>query len=214
MRLVVLGAPGAGKGTQARNLARYYNTPHVSTGDLLRNQAQENNVNGRAVKSLIDEGKLVSDEIVARLIVKQIADGSFILDGYPRTLYQAGVLSHFARDLDLPLDRVISIQVPDEVIIERMAGRVYCARCGATYNTHYHPPVIKDKCDVCGGTLIQREDDKTLTVQKRLTLYHEMTEPIINFYKGEGLLLPVSGIGDIGDITAQIIAELGDQKEG
>ncbi|GHV39269.1 adenylate kinase [Clostridia bacterium] len=210
MRIVVLGAPGAGKGTQARNLARFYNTPHVSTGDMLRQHMKERSSIGLAIKDLMDKGALVPDEIVTRLIAKQLADGAFVLDGYPRTLQQAGVLSYFTENMGVSLEKVVYINVADDVIMERMTGRVYCSRCGETYHTHYHPPVKAGRCNVCGGDLVQREDDKAYTVANRLKVYHEMTEPIINYYRDKGLLLEVSGVGDIGGITSELINAIGE----
>ena len=210
MRIVVLGAPGAGKGTQARNLAKYYGTPHVSTGDILREQMKLGTEIGKAISYLMDTGNLVPDEIVTRLIAKQIADGSFILDGYPRTLEQAGVLTYLTNVMGLPLDKVISIDIDDSVIMKRMTGRIYCSKCGEIYHLHYFPPNVKDKCNICGSSLVQRDDDKAQTVEYRLKVYHEMTEPIIKFYRGKGLLLSVSGVGEIGDITQSILRSLGD----
>ena len=210
MRIVVLGAPGAGKGTQARNLSKYYGIPHVSTGDILREQMKLGTEIGKIIKDLMDTGNLVPDEIVTRLIAKQIADGSFILDGYPRTLEQAGVLTYLTNVMGLPLDKVISIDVDDDIIVERMAGRISCTKCGEIYHLHYFPPKVEDKCNICGSHLVQRDDDKAQTVLHRLKVYHEMTEPIIKFYRGNGQLLSVSGVGEIGDITQRILRSLGD----
>jgi len=208
MRIVVLGAPGAGKGTQARNLSRYYDTSHISTGDILRDQMKLKTEIGLSIQDTMDKGNLVPDEIVTRLIIKEIADGKFILDGYPRTLEQAGVLSYLTNVMGLPLDKVVSIDIADDVIMERMAGRVCCVKCGEIYHMHYYPPKIAGKCNICGSDLAQREDDKALTVKNRLKVYHEMTEPIIKFYRGNGLLLSVSGVGEIGEITQRIIKNL------
>ena len=211
MRLVVLGPPGAGKGTQARNLSKYYSTPHVSTGDILREQMRLKTQIGLSIQELMDKGDLVPDEIVARLIARQLSEGSFILDGYPRTLAQAHILTYLTKIMGLPLDKVISISVSDETIIERMSGRVSCEKCGEIYHTFYYPPKNEGVCGVCGGKLVQREDDKALTVKNRLKVYHEMTEPIIKFYEEQGLLLTVSGIGEIHEITRSIITELDKQ---
>jgi len=210
MRIVVLGAPGAGKGTQARNLSKYYGIPHISTGDILREQMKLGTKIGKEISELMDTGNLVPDEIVTRLVAKKIADGSFILDGYPRTLEQAGVLTYLTNVMGLPLDKVISIDVEDDMIMERMTGRISCSKCGEIYHLHYFPPKDKDKCNICGSQLIQRDDDKAQTVEHRLKVYHEMTEPIIKFYRGNGLLLQVSGVGEIGDITQRILRSLGD----
>jgi len=213
MRIVVLGPPGAGKGTQARNLSKYYKTPHVSTGDILRGQIEKETEIGEEIKHDMKAGNLVKDEIVLRLIMKNIAMGDFVLDGYPRTLCQAEILDYLTRVMGIGLDRVVSIDVSDDVIVERMSGRVSCSRCGEVFHLHYHPPKIKDKCNVCGGGLVQRPDDKASTVRHRLSVYHELTSPIKEFYKEKRLLLTVSGIGEIGEITDNIIAEVGDKSK-
>ena len=211
MRIVVLGPPGAGKGTQARNLAKFYRTPHISTGDVLRAQIQMRSEIGEGIKDVLRAGNLVKDEIVLRLIVKDIAGGEFVLDGYPRTQEQAVVLEYLTKSIGLPIDRVVSVDVPDDVIVERMSGRVYCSRCGEVYHLFYHPPKQAEKCNVCGSGLTQRPDDKACTVKHRLAVYHELTKPIISFYEERGLVLSVSGVGEIGEITQNIIAELGER---
>jgi adenylate kinase len=208
MRLVVLGPPGAGKGTQARNLAKYFDTPHISTGDILRDQMKSSTPIGLSIRNVMDTGNLVSDSIVMRLIVNKLTEGEFILDGYPRTLEQAGTLMYMTHAIGLPIDKVVSIEVEDDIIIERMDGRVSCVRCGEIYHLHYYPPKVSDKCNICGSDLVQRDDDKALTVKNRLKIYHDMTEPIIKFYRGNGLLISVSGVGEIGDISQRIIKSL------
>ena len=213
MRLVVLGPPGAGKGTQARNLSKYYKTPHISTGDILRAQIEMQTEIGEEIKHDMKVGNLVKDEIVLRLIMKNIAAGDFVLDGYPRTLCQAEILDYLTGVMGIKLDRVVAVDVSDDVIIERMSGRVSCSRCGEVFHLHYHPPKIRDKCNVCGGGLVQRPDDKATTVRNRLDIYHKTTSPIIEFYKKKDLVLSVSGIGEIGEITQQMIGELGDKSK-
>lgn len=208
MRLVVLGAPGAGKGTQARNLAKHFDSPHVSTGELLRQEILDNTEVGASVKELIETGRLVPDKIVMELIHDKLEKGRYVLDGYPRTLSQAKTLDELNDKLNTPLDKVVYVDVPDEVIVERMSGRLTCPDCGSLFHAVYYPPKQTRKCDNCGGRLIQRKDDKTRTVLNRLKLYHEVTEPIVEYYKDRGLLTEVSGVGEMNEITDNIINAL------
>lgn len=208
MRLVVLGAPGAGKGTQARNLAKHFNSTHISTGELLRQEILNNTGIGASIKELMDKGRLVPDDVVMGLIRDKLAEGRYVLDGYPRTLLQAKTLDELNASLNMPLDRAIYVNVPDGVIAERMSGRLTCPACGALFHAVYYPPKQPHICDNCGGKLIQRDDDKTHTVLNRLKLYHEITEPIIGHYKAQGLLLEVSGVGEMDEITDNIIKAL------
>lgn len=204
MNLIVLGAPGAGKGTQARMLAKCFKLTHISTGDLLREQIKLNTDLGKEIDKLLKNGQLVSDALAVKFITKQfsiIGKDNFILDGYPRTLKQAQILD----DLCVNIDKVISINVEDDVIIERMSGRMTCSNCNAMYHLFYHPPKHNDVCDVCHGKLVQRDDDKTKTVINRLKIYHELTEPIISFYADRNILLQVDGTKNIEQITAEII---------
>lgn len=208
MRLVVLGAPGAGKGTQARNLAKHFNSDHISTGELLRQQILDETDIGVSIKDLMDKGKLVPDEVVMELIHDKLEEGHYVLDGYPRTLLQAQTLDELNDKFNAPLDKAIYVNVADEVIVERMSGRLTCPACGALFHAVYYPPKQPHKCDNCGGKLIQREDDKTRTVLNRLKLYHEVTEPIIGYYRDKGLLLEVGGVGEMNEITDNIIKAL------
>ena len=211
MKLVVLGAPGAGKGTQGRNLSKHYSIPHISTGDILRNEMKNKTEIGNAISELMDKGILVSDEIVTGLLKERIKNddckNGFILDGYPRTLSQAGIL-----DTITSIDRVISVEVTDEVIIERMTGRYMCSECGFIYHLVYHPPKEHLICDKCGGKLIQRDDDKAKTVINRLETYHKVTEPIKEFYKAKDVLILVDGTKEINEITDEIVVNLGECK--
>jgi len=212
MRIVVLGAPGAGKGTQARNLATYFNAPHISTGDMLREHMRNGTEIGNSIRELMDRGELVPDELATRLVQPVIEGGSYILDGFPRTLAQAETLSAMTKALGLPLDRVVSVDVPDEVIMERMTGRVTCPDCGAMFHRNYYPPKEEGLCDSCGKALVQREDDKARTVQNRLRIYHEMTEPIISYYRSRGVLLEIDGVGEMQDIADRLIHALEEGK--
>ena len=212
MRIVVLGAPGAGKGTQARNLANYYNAPHISTGDMLREHMRNGTEIGNSIRDLMDHGELVPDELVIELVTPVIEDGNYILDGFPRTLAQAEQLTGMTERLRLPLHCVVSVNVPDEVIMERMTGRVTCPHCGAMFHLVYYPPKSEGLCDGCGTGLVQREDDKARTVQNRLRVYHEMTEPIISYYRAQGILIEVDGVGEMQDIAERLIAALEEGK--
>jgi len=205
MKLVVLGAPGVGKGTQGRNLAKHFSICHISTGDLLRDQMARKTKIGVEIEHLMDTGKLVSTEIVADLLSNRIKNtdclNGYILDGFPRNLHQAEILETITGEID----NVVSVDVPDGVILERMSGRVSCPECSTIYHTVYYPPKVPSICDNCGATLVQREDDKARTVLNRLKLYHEETFPIIEFYREKGKLISVSGVGEVTEITNAIV---------
>lgn len=207
MKLVVLGAPGAGKGTQSRNLAAKYDANHISTGDILRAHVNDGTELGNEIGAIINAGELAPDQMVIDLVkneIRQNGQNGFVVDGFPRTLVQAEGLDEMSDGVTM----AISVEVPDEVIVERMSGRVICPDCNAMYHTHYHPPVTKNVCDHCGSALMQREDDKAQTVQRRLTLYHQLTEPIIQYYADKGKLIRANGVGDIDKITNFIITSL------
>ena len=214
MNLVVLGAPGAGKGTQAVFLARHFGLDHISTGDMLRDEMKAKTEVGVQIQALMDAGRLVPDEIAIKLVKPRIKEaekqGGYILDGFPRNIYQAEILPTLTQSLDA----VIQIDVADSVIVERISGRLVCPGCGATFHEFYHPPIEKEKCDGCGVALIRREDDKTVTVLKRLAVYREMTAPIVAFYKRQGLLKSVSGVGDVQDIFNCVLAALEEKRHG
>ena len=205
MKLVLLGPSGAGKGTQAKYLSKAYDIPHISTGDILRGHITRETEIGRQIEHIMDTGKLVSDEIVIDLVKERITEPDcakgFILDGFPRNLYQAKVL----RKMPVDIDRVICIRLDDDIIINRMSGRFSCPVCGAVYHTDHYPPKDNGNCDSCGNGLIQREDDKASTVANRLKIYHDMTEPIIDFYSEVGLLSEIDGLGCAEDISGQIM---------
>lgn len=207
MKLVILGAPGAGKGTQARNIAAHYRIAHIASSDLLREHLNENP--DPEMQGAIAKGSLAPDTLMIRLIKERIAKadcaGGYIFDGFPRTLVQAQELGGFVPDLDC----AVSVEVADEQIVERISGRVICPKCGMQFHTYYYPPKTAGVCDACGAALIQREDDKTLTVLHRLKVYHEMTEPIKRFYGERGILRVVDGVGEIPEITEKIIAAVG-----
>jgi adenylate kinase len=205
MKLIVLGAPGAGKGTQAHFMSQHYNIPHISTGNMLRSEINKGTETGKEIDHLVKTGKLVADETVITLLKERLknsdCNNGFLLDGFPRTLAQAKQTESITGNID----KVILVHLDDEVIIERMSGRRICERCGSTYHLVYKPPKEKGICDVCGGDLIQRNDDKAKTVRNRLEIYHNEATPIENFFKQEGKLAVIEGIGEIADITKKVI---------
>ncbi len=201
MKIIMLGAPGAGKGTQAKMLSEKYDIPHISTGDIFRANIKNNTELGKKAKSYMDAGQLVPDELVVDLVVDRIKAKDcfkgFILDGFPRTIPQAEALDYALNNQNEKIDYAINVDVPDEDIIERMSGRRACVGCGATYHLVYNPTKKEGICDVCGEKLILRDDDKPETVKKRLQVYHEQTQPLIDHYEKKGALLTVDGTQDI-----------------
>ncbi len=208
MKLVLVGCPGAGKGTQAKKLSQHYGIAHISTGDLLRDQIARGTELGKKVSRIMEEGGLVSDEIVSAMLAERIkADDckkGYILDGYPRNLAQAEGLEAITG----PLDKVVCIEVEDSIIVDRMTGRRSCPKCNAMFHTKYNPPKVEGVCDVCGEKLIQRKDDNEETVVNRLKVYHDTTAPLIDFYGKKGILATVNGVGDIDEIFAQVCKAL------
>lgn len=213
MKLIILGAPGAGKGTQAKIISDKLNIPHVSTGDIFRANIKENTELGKKAKEFMDSGLLVPDELVIELIIdrlnKEDCNSGFILDGYPRTIPQAEALDQALFDMESKIDFAIEIVVPDEVIVRRMAGRRACVSCGATYHIVNIPPKVEGKCDRCDSELILREDDKAETVLKRLDIYSEQTKPLIDYYKNQEILKSFDGTKDIYETTEEILKSLG-----
>jgi len=207
-RIIVLGAPGAGKGTQARNIAAHLNAEHISTGEMLREHVKNNTLVGESIQYLIDVGRLVPDELVLGLVIKKILHGNYVLDGYPRNLRQAETLHHISEKLGEPIESVILVNVEDEVIVERVSGRLICSECGQMFHFVYYPSKKGLDCDKCDGRLETRRDDKAATVKDRLAVYHELTEPVVEFYRKKGLLKVVDGTGEMQDITENIIRGL------
>ena len=201
MKIIMLGAPGAGKGTQAIMLADKYGIPHISTGDIFRSNLKEGTELGKKAKEYMDQGLLVPDELTTDLVVDRIhqadCEKGFILDGFPRTIPQAECLTEALAKEDDKMDFAVNVDVKDENIINRMAGRRACPNCGATYHLVSLKPKKEGICDRCGAELILRDDDKPETVKKRLEVYHEMTQPLIDYYEKEGILLTVDGSRDI-----------------
>ena len=213
MKIIMLGAPGAGKGTQAKMLADKYGIPHISTGDIFRANIKNNTELGKKAKGYMDAGQLVPDELVVDLVVDRIKNkdcmNGFILDGFPRTIPQAEALDYALNNQNEKIDYAVNVDVPDENIINRMSGRRACVGCGATYHIVYNPTKKEGICDKCGQKLILREDDKPETVKKRLQVYHEQTQPLIDHYEKKGALLTVDGTQDINDVFASITKVLG-----
>lgn len=211
MKIIMLGAPGAGKGTQAKKIADKYQIPHISTGDIFRANIKEGTELGKKAKSYMDQGLLVPDELVCDLVVDRVKQedckNGYILDGFPRTIPQAESLDEALGQMGESLDYAINVDVPDEHIVNRMSGRRACVGCGATYHIVYAPTKKEGVCDVCGAELILRDDDKPETVQKRLSVYHEQTQPLIDYYKGKGILKDVDGTKDM-DVVFQAITDI------
>ena len=208
MNLILLGAPGAGKGTQAEVIAEHLNIPTISTGNIIREALKSGTEMGLKAKSYMDEGKLVPDEVVIGIIKDRLAQddckNGFILDGFPRTIPQAEALDA----MGIVIDRVIDIEVADDDIVKRLSGRRVCASCGASYHTVYKPSTDPSKCDRCGGELIVRKDDEPATVLERLAVYHEQTEPLKDFYAARGKLAVVEGQEEVADTTALVLKAL------
>ncbi len=208
MKLVLIGCPGAGKGTQAKKLSEKYGIAHISTGDLLRDEMKKGTELGKKVSEIMNSGGLVSDDIVSAMLAERIkADDckkGYILDGYPRNVSQAQGLESIVGSLD----KVICYEVNDNVIVDRMSGRRSCPKCGKMYHIKYNPPKTEGVCDACGEKLIQRDDDNEETVKNRLKVYHENTAPVIDYYDNKGILLKTSGVGDIDEIFNNVVNAL------
>jgi adenylate kinase len=210
VRLVLLGPPGAGKGTQARALAALWGIPQVSSGDLLRAVVREDSDLGREAASYMDRGQLVPDELVLKLIAERLknkdARKGFILDGFPRNVSQAEALGKGLDRVGLKLDKAVAVIVPDEEIVKRISGRRTCAKCNAMYHIAFEPPAKPGVCDKCGGELYQREDDAEETVRERLKVFAEATRPLLDHYGQQGLLAQVDGVGSTEEVEKRILA--------
>ena len=213
MKIIMLGAPGAGKGTQAKMIADKYSIPHISTGDIFRANIKNGTELGNKAKTYMDQGLLVPDELVVDLVVDRVAQedcaNGYVLDGFPRTIPQAESLDAALEKLGSKVDFAINVEVPDENIINRMSGRRACVACGATYHIVHIPTKVEGICDRCGKELILRDDDKPETVKKRLDVYHEQTQPLIDYYNGKEVLVEVDGTQDMNDVFADIVKILG-----
>ncbi|MBO6089085.1 MAG: adenylate kinase [Lachnospiraceae bacterium] len=213
MKIVLLGAPGAGKGTQAKMIAEKYTIPHISTGDIFRANIKEGTPLGLEAKSYMDQGKLVPDELTVKILLDRVSKddckNGYVLDGFPRTIPQANVLKEALAKQNDKIDYAINVDVPDENIVRRMSGRRACVTCGATYHIEHVPPKTEGVCDKCGSALILRDDDKPDTVLNRLKVYHDQTQPLIDFYNNEGILKEVDGTIDVKDVFENIVKILG-----
>ena len=213
MKIIMLGAPGAGKGTQAKMLAEKYGIPHVSTGDIFRANIKNQTELGMEAKKYIDQGLLVPDELTVKILLDRVAKddckNGYVLDGFPRTIPQAEVLDKAVSELNESIDFAINVDVKDENIIRRMSGRRACLKCGATYHIEHIPPKQEGICDTCGSELVLRDDDKPETVKKRLEVYHEQTQPLIDYYNKKGILREVDGSQDMKDVFNAIVSILG-----
>ncbi|RGX25251.1 adenylate kinase [Enterocloster asparagiformis] len=213
MKIIMLGAPGAGKGTQAKKIAAKYQIPHVSTGDIFRANIKNGTELGMKAKSYMDAGGLVPDEITIGMLLDRIheadCENGYVLDGFPRTIPQAESLTQALAGMDEKIDYAVNVDVPDENIISRMSGRRACLNCGATYHIVYNPPKQEGVCDVCGDKLVLRDDDKPETVQKRLSVYHDQTQPLIEYYEKAGVLKQVDGTQDMEAVFQDIVKILG-----
>ena len=213
MKIIMLGAPGAGKGTQAKMIADKYGVPHISTGDIFRANIKNGTELGMEAKKYMDQGLLVPDELTVKILLDRVAqedckDG-YVLDGFPRTIPQAEVLDKALAELGDKIDYAIDVDVPDENIVKRMSGRRACLACGATFHIEHVPPKQEGICDRCGKELVLRDDDKAETVQNRLKVYHDQTQPLIEFYGGKGVLKTVDGTKSMQEVFDSIVAVLG-----
>jgi adenylate kinase len=213
MRIILLGPPGAGKGTQAKLLIERLQVPQISTGDMLRAAVQNGTPLGRQAKAFMDRGALVPDDVIIGLVRERLqapdSARGYILDGFPRTVAQAEALEKTLADLRLSLDHVLCLDVPSEDLVVRIAGRRTCRQCGAMSHVRFSPTKREGVCDACGGETYQRDDDREETVRRRLTVYAEQTAPLVRFYAGRGLLRRIAGTGEIGEIFARMVQSLG-----
>ncbi len=214
MKIIMLGAPGAGKGTQAKMIADKYGVPHVSTGDIFRANIKNGTELGMEAKKYMDQGLLVPDELTVKILLDRVSQpdckNGYVLDGFPRTIPQAEVLDKALAELGESIDYAIDVDVPDENIVKRMSGRRACVSCGATYHVVHVPPKKEGICDRCGSELILRDDDKPETVKNRLDVYHKQTQPLIDFYTKKGVLKTVDGTVDMQEVFKAIVAILGE----
>ncbi|UCG77625.1 MAG: adenylate kinase [Nitrospirota bacterium] len=212
MRLVLLGAPGAGKGTQAKKLIEKYQIPQISTGDILRKAVADGTPLGKEAKSYMDKGELVPDSVVIGLVKERLSQddctNGYILDGFPRNTAQAETLDSVLADMNASLDVALSVDVDMDILMKRLTGRRTCKSCGQMFNVHFSAPKKEGICDKCDGELYQRDDDQEETIKKRLDVYEEQTAPLIDYYSNKGILTSVNGVGNMEDIFKEVIAKL------
>lgn len=216
MRIILLGPPGAGKGTQAAGIVEKYNIPHISTGDIFRKNIKEGTELGKKAKGYIDQGLLVPDELTVGLVTDRIAQSDcekgFMLDGFPRNVAQAQHLDEYLKEVGISLNKVVNIEVDKDILVGRAVGRRICKSCGATYHVEFNPPKVDGVCDVCGGELYQRADDNEETVSKRIQVYLDETKPLVNYYSEEGIIANINGQQSIDNVFGDIVEALGSEK--
>ncbi|HGZ6251256.1 TPA: adenylate kinase [Staphylococcus aureus] len=209
MNIILMGLPGAGKGTQASEIVKKFPIPHISTGDMFRKAIKEETELGKEAKSYMDRGELVPDEVTVGIVKERISEDDakkgFLLDGFPRTIEQAEALNNIMSELDRNIDAVINIEVPEEELMNRLTGRQICESCGTTYHLVFNPPKVEGICDIDGGKLYQREDDNPETVANRLSVNIKQSKPILDFYDQKGVLKNIDGSKDISDVTKDVI---------
>jgi adenylate kinase len=212
MRLVLVGPPGAGKGTQAKFIAKDFGIPPISTGDIFRANVAASTPLGVEAKKYMDSGDLVPDEVTIAMVRERLneddVEGGFLLDGFPRTLRQAEALGDLLRELDQPLDAVLQLQLADHDVVLRLSGRRTCRKCGYVWHVEFDAPKVPGVCDNCGSALFQRDDDKPETIRRRLEVYAEQTEPLTGYYRSLGLLVAISASGDVDEVTERAISAL------
>lgn len=213
MRLILLGPPGAGKGTQAVGIVKAFGIPHISTGDIFRKNLKEGTELGVRAKGFMDKGLLVPDELVVEIVEDRLKENDcedgFLLDGFPRTLVQAKELDEVLARMNISMDNVVNIDVDKSILVGRAVGRRICRGCGATYHVEFNPPAKEDVCDLCGGELYQRSDDNEETVSKRIQIYLDQTQPLIEYYSKQGILIDIDGKKPIAEVTADVAKALG-----
>ena len=213
MRIILLGPPGAGKGTQAAGIVEKYSIPHISTGDIFRKNIKEGTDLGRKAKEYIDQGLLVPDELTVGLVTDRITQADckngFMLDGFPRNVAQAGHLDAFLHQVNISLDKVVNIEVDKSILVGRAVGRRICKSCGATYHVEFNPPKVEGVCNVCQGELYQRADDTEETVSKRIQVYLDETKPLVDYYSSQGIIANINGQQSINTVFEDIVNALG-----
>ena len=216
MRIILLGPPGAGKGTQAAGIVEKYNIPHISTGDIFRKNIKEGTDLGKKAKGFIDQGLLVPDELTVGLVTDRISqsdcENGFMLDGFPRNVAQAQHLDEYLKEVGISLNTVVNIEVDKDILVGRAVGRRICKACGATYHVEFNPPKVDGVCDVCGGELYQRADDNEETVSKRIQVYLDETKPLVDYYSKEGIIANINGEQSIDKVFEDIVEALGSEK--
>ncbi len=216
MKIILLGPPGAGKGTQAAGIVEKYNIPHISTGDIFRKNIKEGTELGKKAKEYMDKGLLVPDELTVGLVTDRISQddckNGFMLDGFPRNVSQAKYLDSFLQKTNIALDKVVNIEVDKSILVERAVGRRICKSCGATFHIEFNPPKENGVCDVCSGELYQRADDTEETVSKRIQVYLDETKPLVNYYTSQGIIANINGQQSIEKVFEDIVDALGSEK--